>query len=276
MQSHQIVADATRTLTGTYSAGSATGATVSKSGQITYQAAAGAANSVAVSLSGGNFSFVESGITAGPGCTQVTTSRVDCSAVGTTVVTMNLGDGDDTVTTPSSTYRGFVLNGGEGSDVLNGGDKKDTFDGGAGNDTLNGAAGNDYLNGGTGADRFNGGAGIDRALYSDHSSGISVDIEPTGPDSDDDGNASDDSAGSRDDVMPSIEWISGTGRADMINATLAEVAVSLFGRGSTDTLTDGPFDDALNGGGGADTINCVNGGNDTNVADAADTVNGDC
>ena len=28
--------------------------------------------------------------------------------------------------------------------------------------------------------------------------------------------------------------------------------------------------------GGADTINCVNGGNDTNVADAADTVNGDC
>ncbi len=200
-QSHQIVADATRTLTGTYSAGAANAATVTKSGDITYQAAAGATNSVAVSQSAGTLSFVESGITAGPGCTQVNAARVDCSTANTTWVTMNLGDGDDTVSTSGTGHRRFAMSGGEGADVLRGGDKKDTLDGGPGDDTLNGGAGNDNLLGGAGADLFDGGAGIDRALYTDHLRGSVVDIEPTGPGSDDDGNSSD-GGSDRDDVTP--------------------------------------------------------------------------
>ena len=38
--------------------------------------------------------------------------------------------------------------------------------------------------------------------------------------------------------------------------------MQLFGRFGDDLLTDGPFNDVLDGEGGADTINCPNGGTD--------------
>jgi glucose/arabinose dehydrogenase len=275
-QTHQLVADATKTLTAGFTVAPANPATVSKSGQITYQATPGAANDVTISLAGGNYTFLETGITAGAGCSQPAPNRVDCPVAGVSLVTLNLGDGNDSVTAAGSTHRRLALNGGDGDDALNGGDKKDTIAAGNGDDDLTAGAGDDLLSGGAGADRFDGGPGVDRALYDDHAAGINVDIEPSGPASDDDGNASDGAATSRDDVLPSIEWIVGTALADVLDATFAVTGVTLYGKAGADVITDGPFDDALNGGGGPDTINCVNGGNDSNVVQAADTVNGDC
>ena len=63
----------------------------------------------------------------------------------------------------------------------------------------------------------------------------------------------------------------------MISAAAAQAAATLFGRAGNDVLTDGPFDDLLNGNGGADTFNCSGGGDDTIAGlQAIDTVNGSC
>jgi Ca2+-binding RTX toxin-like protein len=169
------------------------------------------------------------------------------------------------------------VNAGDGDDTVSGGSKRNIIDGGAGDDVLAGGPVNDDFYGGTGADRFTGGAGLDRVFYADHGAGVTADIEPTGPASADDGNSTDGPAGSRDDITASIETISGSGFADVISAAAAQAAATLFGRAGNDVLTDGPFDDLLNGNGGADTFNCTGGGDDTIAGlQAIDTVNGSC
>jgi Domain of unknown function (DUF1929)/Bacterial Ig domain/RTX calcium-binding nonapeptide repeat (4 copies) len=252
-------------------------ATVSKAGDITYQASAGAQNDVAISVASGAFRFVEPGIKAGAGCTQVASDRVDCSTSGGSEVTLNLGDQADTLNAASSSRGRLVVNAGDGDDTVSGGSKRNIIDGGAGDDVLAGGPVNDDFYGGTGADRFTGGAGLDRVFYADHGAGVTADIEPTGPASADDGNSTDGPAGSRDDITASIETISGSGFADVISAAAAQAAATLFGRAGNDVLTDGPFDDLLNGNGGADTFNCTGGGDDTIAGlQAIDTVNGSC
>ena len=277
-QTHQVTADATETLTATFAAAPSTSATVSKSGQITYDAAAGINNDVRMALSGTTYTFLESGIQAGTGCTLAAPGRVECPAdASVTAVTMNLGDGNDSAIASAGSHRQYTLNGGDGNDVLTAGGNKDFLYGGAGDDSLNGGGGIDNLHGGIGADRFDGGAGHDRALfYADHTAGVTVDIEPSTSTSDDDGNSTDGPPTARDEVLPSIEWISGSEFADFLDATAALVATTLMGRAGNDVLTDSPFNDTLDGGGGADTINCTNGGNDSNVAHSLDTVNGVC
>lgn len=75
------------------------------------------------------------------------------SATSGAKITVNAGDGNDTVTGTSS------------FDVLNGG---------AGNDTINGGAGNDSITGGAGADTLTGGAGNDAFVVGDTDSGITL------------------------------------------------------------------------------------------------------
>ena len=277
-QTHVITAGATQTLTATFAAAAPPSATVSKNGQITYQAASGVANNVRMSLAGTTYTFLETGIQAGAGCTLVTAGRVDCPAdASVTAVTMNLGDGNDTAIAAAGSHRQYTLNGAAGNDVLTGGGNKDFLYGGAGDDSMSGGGGVDNLHGGIGADRFDGGAGHDRALFfTDHTAGVTVDIEPSTSTSDDDGNATDGPATARDEVLPTIEWIGGSEFADVLTATAAQVATTLMGRAGADVLTDSPFNDTLDGGGGADTINCTNGGTDSNVPHALDTVNGEC
>ena len=94
-----------------------------------------------------------------------------------------------------------------------------------------------------------------------------------------DGTANDcDGFGNTDFVHTDIDRLIGSGLADDLDATGVgpTQGVSLFGRLGNDTLTDGPAGDFLNGEGGADAINCPNGGTDTYVIDASDTVTGSC
>jgi glucose/arabinose dehydrogenase len=276
-QTHQVTADATETLTSAYAAAPAQSATVSKAEDVTYQASPGVQNNVAISVVSGAYRFVEPGVQAGAGCTQIAPDRVDCSVTGVSEVTLNLGDQADTLNAASGSQRRLIVNAGEGNDTVSGGSKRNVIDGGGGDDVLAGGPANDDFYGGSGADRFSGGAGPDRVFYLDHGAGVVADIEPTGPASADDGNSTDGPAASRDDVTASIETVTGTNLADSLSAAAAQVAVSLIGRAGNDILTDGPFDDLLNGNGGADTFNCTGGGSDTVVGlQAIDTVNGSC
>jgi hypothetical protein len=144
-----------------------------------------------------------------------------------------------------------------------------------GNDVLNGdpAAGcnpgsPDFMGGGEGNDTFNGDGlinathlrGFDTVTYGIPYTGVgalNITLNDLGDDTDGFGN-------SLENVNGDVERVIGGGAFDVINATGADQAVQLFGRLGNDTLTDGPFDDLLDGeGGGTDTANCVNGGVDT-------------
>ena len=99
-------------------------------------------------------------------------------------LTVNTGDGDDTITASavdslfnaslalngsggedhvngSSLFFGATLTGGSGSDILIGGRGDDSLEGGDGNDSINGNLGDDLLFGGNGYDSVRGGGGRD-------------------------------------------------------------------------------------------------------------------
>jgi VCBS repeat-containing protein len=69
-----------------------------------------------------------------------------------------------------------VLAGGNGSDSIDGLDGNDRVSGGAGNDFLYGGAGKDYLTGGADNDLLDGGQGFDRAVYTDATDGVTIDL----------------------------------------------------------------------------------------------------
>ena len=142
-------------------------------------------------------------------------------------------------------------------------DGGDTFNGDPAGCATDGA---DFLGGGEGNDTFNcdgtGTAAVDTVTYGTPYTGgaaISVTLDDTANDNDGMGNVT-------DNVMGDCERIIGTANADTINATGADQGVQLFGRGGGDILTDGPFDDLLNGEDGTDTGNCTNGGTDTAIS----------
>jgi len=177
------------------------------------------------------------------------------------------------------------------------GDTGSTNNGVGGNDTLNGDPasgcspnGTDFLGGGEGNDIFNGDgsgtAGFDTVTYGFPFTGhvtstsanctvatvnyaVRVTFDDVANDCDGFGNTT-------DNVNGDIERLIGSPIADNIDAFAADQAVSLFGRAGSDVLTDSTFGDFLNGEGDPDTINCTNGGTDTNVPGAGDTVNGTC
>ena len=92
-------------------------------------------------------------------------------------VTVNAGEGDDTVTTTGigatqlfggpgndvivGGMRGDIINGGGGLDIIEGGSGNDTIDGAGGDDEISGGDGNDQLLGGLGDDQIFGGGGED-------------------------------------------------------------------------------------------------------------------
>jgi len=80
-------------------------------------------------------------------------------------LTVNAGDGADTVSVNTTALASVTVNGDAGADTLNGSPENDILNGGSENDTLNGGAGNDRLTGNTQTDTFNGDAGNDVMVW---------------------------------------------------------------------------------------------------------------
>jgi glucose/arabinose dehydrogenase len=248
----------------------------SAGGNITYTAATGKANSVVVDDPGSNYTFAESDIAAGAGCTQTNANLVTCADSGVNTVTMNLGDTADTADASGSSQDIFTINAGSGNDTVTGSALNDTLNGDNNNDTLNGGPGNDDINGGTdtgndrmeggeGDDDFDGGPGIDRVTYlAGCSSSVSIDLDNT---ADDNGcmSASDDA----DNVRDSVESITGSNLGDTIvgscvaNTIVGDAGTTNDSPGANDTLRGDPSagctaalgsGDFLGGGEGSDTF----------------------
>ncbi|MEH2565235.1 VCBS domain-containing protein [Bradyrhizobium sp. AZCC 2289] len=101
-----------------------------------------------------------------------------------------------------------VLTGTAAIDTIDGLEGNDNISGGAGADLLFGGAGNDRIAGNAGNDHIDGGAGFDRALYTDATGGVTVDMAA--------GTAS--GTGADSDTLTNIEGIVGSGFADTYNA----------------------------------------------------------
>ncbi|GAA4940409.1 calcium-binding protein [Actinoplanes utahensis] len=146
-----------------------------------FQAAAGQANTLSISVSGRTTILDDVvAIQAGAGCKAVSGDRtkVTCTtSAGTAGYNVQLGDKNDSLYNRTSLYlmaNGAdgddklyggsgrdVVYGGNGIDVLSTGNGNDALSGGGSNDTLYGGAGDDLIYGGLGADRVYGGAGDD-------------------------------------------------------------------------------------------------------------------
>lgn len=100
-----------------------------------------------------------------------------------------------------------VLSGGSGNDLIDGQDGNDRLSGGDGNDILFGGAGKDYLTGGSGNDILDGGPGFDRAVYTDATGGVTINLAA--------GTAS--GAGVGTDTLVNIEAAIGSDFADTFN-----------------------------------------------------------
>ncbi|WP_155589727.1 hypothetical protein [Streptomyces cavernae] len=142
-------------------------------------AAAGKANEIFINPSGGNVIITDYGdtVTAGPGCTQLTSRSVSCPA-GNRIIELLAGDRGDTVVLRANLLA--RLHGQAGNDiftviddvtqrvVMYGDDGDDTLRGGSGNDDLLGGGGNDTMRGNAGNDRF---ASFDGLVGNDSSYG---------------------------------------------------------------------------------------------------------
>jgi Ca2+-binding RTX toxin-like protein len=126
--------------------------------------------------------------------------------LATQVDNAQVGDVDGALT---GTLGDDVLTGGNGVDAIDGLDGNDQISGGAGDDLLYGGAGNDTLIGGAGNDRLDGGTGRDKAVYTDATGAISVEMVA--------GTVS--GAGVGTDTLVSIDYIRGSNYADTYVAT---------------------------------------------------------
>lgn len=148
-----------------------------------------------------------------------------------------------------------ILNGGADDDLLIAGEGRDTLVGDSGNDDLQGEGGFDLLEGGTGNDSLNGGNGDDTLVGG---SGTDVLVES--------GNVDfllteDRLIGRGNDIFSEIEGanVAGGGGSNTLDASEANLEVTLSGAGGADIILGGNLDDVLVGGNGADTIAGGNG-----------------
>ena len=217
-------------------------ATVSD-GILTFTAAPGEANRLALSVSSGSYSLLDPGITVtpGPGCSGPAIDRVTCATSGITEIAIDVGDMGDTVTLSTSTAA--TIADGAGDDTITAGSGADVLLGGAGTDTLSGGSGSDTFSDGSAAsnDVFNGGSGTDRVSYSGRQATVTATMDDV---------ANDGAAGEADNVRLDVEQLQGGDRADTLTGNTA--ANRLLGGYGDDTVNGGSGDDQLDGGPGAD------------------------
>ena len=208
-------------------------------GSLRYLANPGETNTVAIASASGTFTITDASalsLSAGPGCTALLNpTRVTCPTSGVSAVTLDTGDGNDTVNLAGLTLPATIIDG-PGDDTVTGGSGNDTFVGSSGNDTLSGGPGNDTFGdaGGAGADVVAGGLGSDTADYASRTVALTVSL---------DDQPGDGAAGENDNIRSDVETISGGTAAD-----------HLIGSPGNDTLRGNGGADVMDGGGGADTF----------------------
>jgi Ca2+-binding RTX toxin-like protein len=171
------------------------------------------------------------------------------AGVAQTVLTINGGDGNDTLDA-SAGVLGDVrlrLSGDNGNDRITGSVNDDTIEGGAGKDTLLGGSGGDVIIGGADNDAINGGAGDDSMTGDDGNDTLA--------------------GGDGNDTL----------RGGLGNDSLTAQAGddSLDGAEGRDTLLGGDGNDALDGGGGKDYLTGGNGDDTLDGGRNDDTIFGD-
>jgi Ca2+-binding RTX toxin-like protein len=126
----------------------------------------------------------------------------------------------------------------------------DSLQGGLGNDVIVGGGGSDTLIGGAGADFLNGGADADTLSYDDgRSNGVTVSL--AGGAMNEAGGPHDGPATARDDVS-FIENVRGSNAADTLRGDSA--SNTILGLGGDDLIDGLLAGDAMQGGGGTDTL----------------------
>ncbi|WP_376958202.1 cadherin-like domain-containing protein [Azospirillum sp. A26] len=184
---------------------------------------------------------------AGDVVTELTSQGTD--EVRTSLAVYTLGANVELLT-----YAGSGPFSGSGNDLAN------RLAGAGGDDSLSGGAGNDTLIGGAGADTLDGGTGTDTASYATAAAGVVVDLASGS------GTAGD----AADDVLLSIENLTGSGFADTLSGDGG--ANLLDGGAGNDSLTGGAGNDTLIGGAGADTLDGGSGSDTASYATSATAV----
>jgi hypothetical protein len=263
-----------------FPAGARAATLVNIGGTLTYNAAAGRVNALAIAQTGGDTVTV----TRMAGDTDSTVGTdASCTAAGAvytcagvTRVSVNAGDGNDSISAAGLATIPAAIVGGAGADTLTGGGAGDALDGEADDDTLNGRGGDDVLSGDAGADSIVGGDGIDLAVHA----------EATPSSYTLDGVANDGGAGEGDNIATDVENVTASAAADGTVALTGSAGPNqlvvtqgkgtIAGGAGADVLEGGPQDDVIDARDGtADVVTC-GGGSDTVLADTVDTVSPTC
>lgn len=111
--------------------------------------------------------YEEIDIDFGPGEDTIELRDLSNTDLSNDTLTLNTGDGDDTVVASEDVNRDLEIYGGAGNDDLQGSNGDDLIDGGADDDILSGGGGVDALNGGEGSDTYVWAAGDGVDAYND-------------------------------------------------------------------------------------------------------------
>jgi Ca2+-binding RTX toxin-like protein len=201
---------------------------VRTAGVLKYDALIGFNDQVTVTVSNGAMILTNPAetLTAGAGCTLVTSHQARCDA--SFDMSVRTLDGDDTIT--NATTLPSLLRAGDG------------------NDRLFGGSGDDELVGGFGSDLLQGGAGSDTVSYSEISNRLAVRADLDGV-TGDDGSSEDGPAGARDTIAADVENLEGTGAND-----------TLIGNAGPNVIDGSGGQDQIQGLGGNDQLTADGGG----------------
>lgn len=228
-------------------------------GQVSVVAAPGEVNAFDVEdLAGGVIvtDLAENPVTSAlpAGCSAGLAWEVLCQPGVVSSVTVESGDGNDSVSNGSVLVR-VTLSGGTGNDQVSGGAASESLLGGDGNDVVQGGDGADVIDGGDGADELIGGDGDDQI------------IGGGGDDRLDGSDGNDVSAGGA-----GADTLTGGDGSDSITGDAGNDQLS--GDDGADTLFGGEGDDLLVGGRGSDRLEGADGADDVSGGEDADKLIG--